>query len=76
MKLDDTNTELVTKTSIETRTLKFANGAGVQSTPQIKHLGAMMAWEHPFQVAFLQRASLADKAYKKHCALFGTPGCQ
>ena len=69
MNLDDTNTELLTKTPLETTTLKFANGAGVQSTPQIKHLGAMMAWEHPFQVAFLQRASLADKACKKKTAL-------
>ena len=65
MKLNDTKTELLTKTPNETTPLKFANGAGVQTTPQLKYLGSMIAWEHPFQVAFLHRAGLAETAYKK-----------
>ena len=76
MKLNDTKTELLTKTPNETTTLKFANGAGVQTTPQLKYLGSMtIAWEHPFQVAFLHRAGLAETAYKSY-ALYGTQNCQ
>ena len=65
MKLNDTKTELLTKTAGETTTLKFANGAAVPTTPQLKYLGSMIAWEHPFHAAFLHRAGLAESAYKK-----------
>ena len=65
MKLNDTKTELLTKTAGETTTLKFANGAAVPTTPQLKYLGSMIAWDHPFHTAFLHRAGLAESAYKK-----------
>ena len=65
MKLNNTKTELLTKTPNEPTTLKFENGEGVPTTPQLKYLGSMIAWEHPFQVAFLHRSGLAETAYKK-----------
>ena len=65
MKLNDTKTELLTKTAGETTTLKFANGAAVPTTPQLKYLGSKIAWDHPFHTAFLHRAGFAESAYKK-----------
>ena len=61
MKLNDTKTELLTKTPGEQTAL---NVSGVQTTSQLKYLGSMIAWDHPFQTAFLHRAGLAVFAYK------------
>ena len=65
MKLNATKTELLTKTTREITTLKFANGAAIPTAPQLKSLGSMIAWDHPFHTAFLHRAGLAESAYKK-----------
>ena len=65
MKLSDTKTELLTKTAGETAALKFQNGSAVQTTPQLKYLGSMIAWDRPCHTTFLHRASLAESAYTK-----------
>ena len=65
MNLNTTKTELLLRNPEDKPDLKFCNGEKVQTTPQLKYLGSQISWTHPFQVAFLHRANLAEETYKK-----------
>ena len=65
MKLNTGKTELLIKDPEDKPTLRFVNGDKVQTTPQIKYLGSMVSWQHPFHTAFIHRSSIAEEAYKK-----------
>ena len=65
MSLNSSKTEILYKASCSAPKVRFLNGTPVPTTTQIKYLGTMVSWEHPFSVAFKHRAALAEQAYKK-----------
>ena len=65
MALNSTKTELLVKSQDTKSDLTFRDGTPVPTTTHIKYLGSMIAWEHPFEIAFRHRAALAEEAYKK-----------
>ena len=65
MSLNSTKTELLVKYQETKSNLEFRDGTQVPTTTHIKYLGSMIAWEHPFEIAFRHRAALAEESYKK-----------
>ena len=65
MSLNQTKTEILIPEGMTNPLVKFRNGTLVQTTTQIKYLGAMISWDNPFSSALKHRAALAKAAYKQ-----------
>ena len=73
MHLNQTKTELLIDPRRLPPQIKFSNGTPVPTTTQIKYLGSMIAWVKPFDVAFRNRAGLAESSYKKLRLVWNSP---
>ena len=65
MRLNTTKTELLLHDPEAQPNLQFVDGSKVPTTPQLKYLGSLISWKHPFSTAFYHRANQAEEAYKK-----------
>jgi len=65
MHLNQQKTEVLVQQEGDNTPLTFKDGAPVPTTPQIKYLGSMISWKHPFETAFYHRKGLSEQAYKK-----------
>ena len=65
MRLSQDKVEILMDSRKSPPKLKFADGAAVQTTTQVKYLGSMISWDKPFEVACRHRASIAETSCKK-----------
>ena len=64
MRLNKVKTELLVRPG-DRPIIRFLDGSIVPTSEVVKYLGSLVTWKKSFEVAFINRASLAEEAYKK-----------
>ena len=64
MRLSKVKTELLVRPG-DRPVIRFLDGSIVPTSEVVKYLGSLVTWKKSFEVAFINRASLAEEAYKK-----------